>query len=140
MTERTQTVIVWGESQREHLLRIVQSLPVGTDTPFVFRISQKLPEKTEEQRGYFFSTVLPLFAASVGEDEDNFYEEILKLWAPRVHYTYKGEEKARIVRVSEMTSSQMSAFIDRCIREAAGIGCVIPPANKFWREERRKRA
>lgn len=140
MTERTHTIILWSPSQKDHLLAVVQSLPTDGEKPFVVRISQKLPEKTEEQRGYFFSTVLPLFAAAVGEDEDNFYEEILKLWAPRAHYTYKGEEKVRIIRVSEMSAAQMSAFIDRCIREAAGIGCVIPPANKFWREERRKRA
>ncbi len=140
MTERTHTIILWSPSQKDHLLAVVQSLPTDGEKPFVVRISQKLPEKTEEQRGYFFSTVLPLFARAYGEDEEEFYEQLLGLYAPRVYHAKGGREWYRIIRVSEMSSAQMSTFIDRCIREAAGIGCVIPPANKFWREERRKRA
>ena len=140
MTERTHTIILYGESQKAHLRAVCESLPVDGERPYVIRISQKLPEKTEEQRGYFFSTVLPLFARASGEDEEEFYELLLGMYAPRVYHVKDGHEWYHIVRVSEMTSAQMSAFIDRCIREAAGIGCIIPPANKFWREQRRKRA
>ncbi len=140
MTERTHTIILYGESQKAHLQAVCESLPVGGDRPYVVRINQKMPEKTEEQRGYFFSTVLPLFARASGEDEEEFYELLLGMYAPRIYHAKDGQEWYHIVRVSEMSSAQMSAFIDRCIREAAGIGCIIPPANKFWREQRRKRA
>lgn len=138
MTERTHTIILYGESQKAHLLAVCESLPVDGEKPYVIRISQKMPEKTEEQRGYFFSTVLPLFARASGEDEEEFYELLLGMYAPRVYHAKDGHEWYHIVRVSEMTSAQMSAFIDRCIREAAGIGCIIPCADKNWRATRKR--
>ncbi|MGE0383463.1 MAG: hypothetical protein AB7Q97_01955 [Gammaproteobacteria bacterium] len=135
MNEIPQRFVLRSDFVRANLLRVIAALKLDDRKPWVISLSKKLPSKTEKQLGYFWGVVLPQFADFVGDHEDAFYEDLLEWFAPRVRYrsTLDGREKERVIRISEMNIEQMNVFIDRCIREAAGLGCVIPPAVPVWK-------
>lgn len=90
---------------------------------------------TQSQWAYLFSVVYPAIANETGYSI-NEVDGVLK----KRHLTVnKGLKKEYVKSKSNLKRKELSDFIDLVIRDAAEIGIVVPPANKFWGQENGKK-
>ena len=89
--------------------------------------------KSQEQLGYLFSTVLPAIQEYVEESTgdyysvDNIYSFMVDKYAEHSVVTICGEPKVIRVSASKMSIKQMSEFLDKIINHAAvDMGLTIP--------------
>lgn len=94
--------------------------------------------KTLPQMGYYRGVVLPVWADYCGYDEDEMHRELKLAYFPRRPAISRltGEESTEIPSLADATSEEMSLFLERVLREAAGNGVYIPPANEHWEYEK----
>ena len=89
---------------------------------------ERSKSKTLPQLGYFFSTVVPVWAEHAGYTEDEMYIALWREFFPKrsVVTFLSAETEMERPRISEATADEMSMFLDRCLREAAHQGLYIP--------------
>lgn len=138
----------WGSrsSVLRHLVRFLKGL--DPDRTWKVTVNEHHDDKTLEQLGYFFSTVVKVWSDFTGyEDGKEMYEVLKDRWAPRIEYRDLGfDDSGKIVPgrdvrhrakgLSEMNKREVSEFIDRCIRKANAMGLEVPPprADSRWDE------
>lgn len=98
-------------------------------------VSRYVKPKTNPQLAYFHGIILPALAEHTGEDDLEALKRDVKLaWLTRKPEVCKltGEETMEVPSLADLNSEEMSAFIDRVIREASKLGCNIPGPNERW--------
>ena len=91
-------------------------------------VEKFIKSKSNPQLRYFFGVVVPLWAASAGYEIDEMDIELRKAYFPirREFSKLTGQLVEYIPRLSQATLDEMSAFLDRVIREAALAGIRLP--------------
>jgi len=101
-------------------------------------VAKFVKPKTLPQLGYYFDVVLPVWADHCGYDEDEMHVELKRAYFPRRHEVSRltGEEMDETPSLADATSSEMSTYLERVLREAAHQSVYIPAANKNWEYEK----
>ena len=84
--------------------------------------------KTQPQLGYYFGPVLDAWSDYTGYDEDEMHRELKRAYlAPRLAISrLTGEERQELPSLADLTQEEMSAYLDRCLREGRQLGIVFP--------------
>jgi len=85
--------------------------------------------KTHPQLGYYWSTLVPIWAEEAGEDDtEAWHYELWRAWFPERETVspLTGALVKERPRMRDATKEEMSAYIDRLGREAAIRGILIP--------------
>ena len=131
-SDMTQHYILWPHmpTVRDNVIRAVSDLESKTAWDITIKPYRKM--RTDPQRAYLFGVVIPAIRAHLIEakgvtaPEEDIYEELLQMFAPR-RPPVIGEEY-QVISVSKMDVAQMSQFIDDILRHMAGEGLAIPDA------------
>jgi len=86
-------------------------------------------EKTLSQLGYYWAEIIPAWAEDAGYFPDEMHEALWLAFGPMREVTNKltGEVQMMRPRVSDMSTAEMSDFLDRVIVEAAQRDIPVRP-------------
>lgn len=96
-------------------------------------VERFVKSKSNPQLRYYFGFVVPLFSDTTGYEEDEMDVELRKSYFPKRREFSKltGELVEYIPSLSKATSEEMSAYLDRCIKEGNLLGIRFPdPAER----------
>ena len=103
----------------------------------VLVLDEPTAHRTTPQMGYYWSTVLPAFAAHVGyrrDELDQLHEGLMHKFWPLPPDRLTGSPRRRRLSLKEsgteppLSDQEMGQHIDHVIQFAAEQGCVIPDA------------
>jgi len=87
-------------------------------------VSRYVKSKTNPQLALYFGEVVPPWAEYCGYDPDEMHKELKKAWLiPQLTVAkLTGEEKMELPSLADLDVEQMSAFLERCLREGRQVG------------------
>lgn len=95
-------------------------------------VSRYIKSKTNPQLGLYFQEnppgVLQCWADYCGYDRDEMHKELKRAFLAPVLAVSKltGEESREIPSLADLNVEQMSAYLERCLREGRQLGIVFP--------------
>lgn len=123
-----------SEQVRGNLLEFIRDIDLDGKLQRVV-ISDYRKNKTQEQLGYLWGVVLPTIRQhiedSTGEHftDDDIYGWFIDRFANSKAVTVSGQCRIVKTTASQMSTAEMSDFIERIIQHAAmNMDCVIPEA------------
>lgn len=93
-------------------------------------IEEETDDWTTQQFRYLYSCVYTPLAAEVGYTVEELDGVLKRKFLTR----NKGTKKEYVKEKSSLNRKELAEYIDKCIQQAAEVGVVCLPANKFWRE------
>lgn len=122
-------LIRFGEYTQNHKTRVIEfisNLIIEEKKEYKITIEQYKENKTLEQLGYYWSTIVPVcmdWQGLVKDDADVWLKE--KCAIPRV-ITVMGEVFEIRASIAKMKLDEMSRYIDDCINFMGAQGIYVP--------------
>ena len=118
------------ESSQEHkdnACRMIQNLAISDDSEYSVTITKYKANKTLEQLGYYFSTVVLVAAAWQGMPKEAAHEFLKKNCSTPVCFcALDGEEYKYFLSIKNMKIKEMANYIDDCINFLGSHGEYVP--------------
>lgn len=88
--------------------------------------------KTLPQLGYYYDVVVPAWAEHCGYAEDEMHIELKRAFLSPIISIARltGEEREEIPSLSDLSSQEMSEYLDRLLLESDRLGLNIPRPNQ----------
>lgn len=108
----------------------LQRLMPKKDRRVTVTVERYVPPKTNPQLGYYFAPggVLDCWAEYTGYERDEAHKELKMAFLAPVLAVAKltGEEKLWLPSLADLNKEQMSAYLDRVLREGEMLGIRFP--------------
>ena len=117
-----------SEMHKERACQYIRNLQIKEDVEYQCEIKPYKKDKTDDQRGYYFSTVVIVALKWQGLTFPQAHIWLKNKCCERVYFsTLDGESHVFIPSVADMKIDVMARYIDTCINFLGSHGQAVPP-------------